>query len=270
MTIRIAVLCAALAGALVAVPTADARKKPKQPLYELKLSGSEAVAWQYKVPPAKCFYGAVGNGGQEVYYRTGKIKVRVVKSKVPGQKGLLQIATLNDKGAPYGYVQGIPAVVQVNRDGEIKSSAGCGGTDGTPGGGSQQPPPKDCGLRWGRIQLKVGYHALTAFSVSGHYDNFSHVPAGETDDLIPPPFAPKEGDVLGSVYANCAWIVPGGMASANDDLTMATKQLSVKRLPKKGKTLKISGGDQDHVADPDGQRTAETSVAWNLSLKRIR
>jgi hypothetical protein len=266
MTTRIAILCAALAGALAAVPAAEA-KKPKQPLYELTLSGSEAVAWQYKVPAdGKCFGGAVGNGGQEVYYRTGKVKVRVIKSKMPGKKGLLQIAALNDKFAEYGFPQGIPAVVQVDRDGEIKSWAGCGGT----GGSTQQPPPKDCGLRWGRIQLQVGYHALTAFSVSGHYDNFSRPAPGETDDLIPPPFPPKSGDVLGGVYENCAWILPSGMAPANDDLTAATKQLSVKRLPKKGKTLKISGGDRDEAADPDGQRKAETSVAWNLRLKRIR
>src|SRR3954468_15224429 len=149
MTTRLMALCTALLAALVVVPTAQAKKpkKPKPPLYELRLSGSEAVAWQYKVgPDGKCFYGAEGNGAQEVYYKTGKVKVRVVKSKVPGKKGLLQIVAVNDKLAQYGYPQGIPAVVQVDRDGEIKSSAGCGGTDGRPGGGSQQPPPKDCGL----------------------------------------------------------------------------------------------------------------------------
>ena len=273
MTTRIAVLCAALAGVLVAVPTAEAKKKPpKQPLYELKISGSEAVAWQYKVPPSKCFYGATGNGGQEVYYSTPKMKVRVVKSKVPGKKGLVQIATLKDRFAQYGYPQGIPAVVRVERDGEIKSSAGCGGTDGRPpgSGGSQQPPPKDCGIRYGRIQLQVGYHALTAFSVSGHYDNFSHPAPGETDDIVHPLVPPTSGEHLAAVYENCPFLLPSGMAPARDDLTLATKQISVKRLPKKGKTLKISAGDQEDLADPDGQRTAQTSVAWNLRLKRIR
>ena len=264
MTTRISLLCSALLVALVAVAPAQAAK-PK-PVYELQLSGSEAVAWTYKAPPSGCFYGAEGNGGQEIYYGTGKIKVKIVKSKVPGQKGLLQIAALKDFGADYGYAQPIPAVVRAERDGEIKSSAGCGGT----GHSTQQPPPKDCGIRYGRVQLRVGYHALTAFSVDGHYDNFARPAPGETDDIVHPLVPPTSGLPLGQVYENCDFILPTQLAPANDDLTTVSKRLATSRLPKKGKTLKISGGDQDEATSEDGQRTAQTSVAWNLKLKRVR
>ena len=224
------------------------------------------MAWNYKAPPSGCFYGAEGNGGQEISYSTGKIKVKIVKSKVPGQKGLLQIAALKDKVADYGYAQPIPAVIRAERDGEIKSSAGCGGT----GGSTQQPPPKDCGIRYGRVQLRVGYHALTAFSIDGHYDNFARPAPGDTDDLVHPLVPPTSGLPLGQVYENCDFILPTALAPADDDLTTVSKRLSTSRLPKKGKTLKISGGDQNEATSEDGQRSAQTSIAWNLKLKRVR
>jgi hypothetical protein len=264
MTTRIPLPCiAGLAALALAAPAHAAKPKP---LYELQLSGSEAVAWHYKAPPEGCFYGAEGNGAQEVSYGTGKIKVKVVKSKEPGKKGLLQIAALKDKIADYGYAQPIPAVVRAERDGEIDSSAGCGGT----GHSTQQPPPKDCGIRYGRVQLRVGYHALTAFSVDGHYDNFGTPAPGETDDIVHPLVPPTDGLPLGQVYQNCDFILPSQLAPANDDLTTVSKRLSTARLPKKGKTLKISGGDQDEATSDDGERSAQTSIAWNLKLKRVR
>jgi hypothetical protein len=264
MKSRLALTCTAAAALLVAAaPAAEAKTKP---VYQLQLKGSEAVAWHYEAPPAECFYGAKGDGSQEVSYSTRKVKVKVVKPKAGDRKGLVQLALVSDTLAQYGGAAGIPAVVRVDREGDIKSSAGCGGT----GGSTQQPPPKDCGIRFGRVTLQAGFHALTAFSVNGHYDNFGRPAPGDTDDLIVPPVAPTDGEPLGHVYENCPLLLPSGLAPARDDLTSATKQISASRLPKKGKTLKLSGGDQDEAADPDGQRTSQTSVAWNLTLKRIR
>lgn len=255
----------ALAAAALAAPTAQAAK-PKTPVYELQLSGDESVAWQYKAPPSECFYGATGNGSQQVSYKTRKVKVVAVKPKAGELEGLVQFTRADNPAAKYGIAQTIPATIQVDREGEIKSSATCGGT----GHSTQQPPPPDCGTRWGRVNLEAGWHALVAFGVSGHLDNFQRPAPGETDDLIPPVVPPEQGEPLGAVYENCPLLVPSGLRSAYDDLTQSSVKVSQRRLPKKGKTLKLSGGDQDEAADPDGQRTAQTSVAWNLKLKRIK
>src|SRR3954471_15361713 len=133
-------LTAAALVAIAAVPaSADGAKhhtkKKKEAVYELQLKGSEAVTWHYEAPADGCFYGANGDGSQEVVYNTHKIKVKAVRSKFGDRDGQIQLAALNDTSAQYGAPQGIPAVVQVNREGEIKSSAGCGGT----GGSTQQP-----------------------------------------------------------------------------------------------------------------------------------
>jgi hypothetical protein len=273
MPTTLARTCLAAAALLVAAApaTADAAKHhakhKKDAVYELQLRGSEAVTWHYEVPPdGQCSYGAKGDGSQEVVYNTRKVKVKAVRSTLGERDGLIQLARLDDQVAQYGASQGIPAVVEVTREGDIKSAAGCGGT----GGSTQQPPPKDCGLRWGRITLQAGWHNVAAFSVGGHYDNFAQPAPGETDDLIPPVVPPTSGDIIGAVYANCPILLPSGSAAALDDLTEVSTHINETRLPRKGKTLKISGGDRDQSMDPDGQRSSETSVAWNLKLKRVK
>jgi len=265
-------LTAAALIAVAAVPaTADAAKhqpkKKKQAVYELQLKGSEAVTWHYEAPAdGGCFYGAKGDGSQQVVYNTYKVKVTAVRSKLGDREGQIQLATLDDPVAQYGAPQGIPALVSVDREGDITSSAGCGGT----GGSTQQPPPKDCGNRFGRIKLEAGWHNPAAFTVGGRYDNFGDPAPGELGDQLPPVGIPQSGVVVGQTYDNCPILLPSGSAAASDELTEATAHINEKRLPKKGKTLKLSGGDQDESADPDGQRTSQTSVAWNLKLKRIR
>jgi hypothetical protein len=264
-----AAIAAVAAMPLAATPAAQAAKpkrKHKQAIYELRLKGSEAVAWTYKSPPDACSSGATGNGSQEVIYDTRKIKVKAVKSKIGLRPGLVQFALVGDKSADIGFPQGIPAVVSVEREGDIKSEATCGGT----GHSTQTPPPPDCGLRYGRIRLETGFHAAAAFSVTGRYDNFARPAQGDTDDIVPPPFPPASGELLENVYENCPLLLPSGMQPAQAELTTAAKRLLASRLPKKGKTLKLSAGDRDEATDPDGQRHAETSVAWNLTLKRVR
>src|SRR3954471_657845 len=161
-------LTAAALVAIAAVPaTADAAKhqtkKKKEAVYELQLKGSEAVTWHYEAPADGCFYGAKGDGSQEVVYNTHKIKVTAVRSKLGDREGQIQLATLDDPVAQYGAPQGIPALVSVDREGDIVSSAGCGGT----GGSTQQPPPKDCGTRFGRIRLEGGGQSRVSFYCPG-------------------------------------------------------------------------------------------------------
>src|SRR3954463_495376 len=158
-------LTAAALVAIAAVPaSADAAKhhpkKKKEAVYELQLKGSEAVTWHYEAPSDGCFYGAKGDGSQQVIYNTHKIKVKAVRSKLGDREGQIQLATLDDPTAQFGITQGIPALVSVDREGEIVSSAGCGGT----GGSTQQPPPKDCGTRFGRIRLEAGWHKVASFT----------------------------------------------------------------------------------------------------------
>src|SRR3954453_7804255 len=264
-------LTAAALVAIAAVPaSADAAKhhtkKKKEAVYELQLKGSEAVTWHYEAPPDGCFYGAKGDGSQQVTYDTHKIKVKAVRSKLGDREGQIQFATLDDHVAQYGAPQGIPALVSVEREGEIISSAGCGGT----GGRTQQPPPKDCGNPFGRIRLDAGWHNVASFTVGGRYDNFGDPAPGELGDQIPPVGVPQSAIVVAQTFDNCPILLPSGSAAASDELTEASTHINEKRLPKKGRTLNLSGGDRDQAADPDGQRTSETSVAWNLTLKRVR
>src|SRR3954466_6442361 len=105
--------CLAAAALIVAaVPaTADAAKhrpaKKKEAVYELQLKGSEAVTWHYEAPADGCFYGATGDGSQEVVYNTRRIKVKAVRSKLGERDGQIQLATLDDAVAQYGAPQGI-------------------------------------------------------------------------------------------------------------------------------------------------------------------
>src|SRR3954454_11322546 len=85
-------LTAAALVAIAAVPaSADAAKhhtqKKKEAVYELQLKGSEAVTWHYEAPPDGCFYGAKGDGSQQVTYDTHKIKVKAVRSKSATARG---------------------------------------------------------------------------------------------------------------------------------------------------------------------------------------
>src|SRR4051794_35885967 len=216
-----AAIAAVAAMPLAATPAAQAAKpKPKQAIYELRLKGSEAVAWTYNAPPDTCSSGATGNGSQEVVYDTRKIKVKAVKSKIGLRPGLVQFALVGDKAADIGFPQGIPAVVSVEREGDIKSEATCGGT----GPSTQTPPPPGCGLRYRRNRLENGFHAAAAFSVTGRYDNFGRPAEGDTDDIVPPPFPPAGGELLERVYENCPLLLPGGLQPAQAELTTAAKR----------------------------------------------
>jgi hypothetical protein len=263
MRTRIALTC--IAALAVAAPAQAA--KPKPAIYQLTLKGSEADTWQYKAPPdGQCFYGAQGNGSQDVTYSTGTTRVKAVRSKLGDRAGFLQLVPLNDDLAQYGITRPLPAVARVEREGDITSSAGCGGT----GHGTGTPPPKDCGIRYGRIQLDTGFSGRSIFKVAGEYDNFGRPAPGDTDDLVHPLVPPTDGEPLGAVYENCPLLAPEGLHVAYDELTPVTKKLRENQLPKKGKTIKLSGGRHFESSQPDGQRSGDTTVAWNLTLKRVK
>jgi len=99
--------------------------------------------------------------------------------------------------------------VSVEREGDIQTSAGCGGT----GHSTQQAPPVDCGVRNGTLHLRPGFFLNSQFRVSGEYNGFA--PAGQP--------APKHGgQALGLTYENCDWLPPSSLEAAHDELTPLT------------------------------------------------
>ena len=253
----------AATGIAVALTGPNALAAKKQPVYELQLKGSQVVTWSYgHIGDGKCDLGANGEGSQQATYGTGKVRVVTVKPRGGPKAGFPQLALKSDRLAKYEYAPAIPAVVSVEREGTMDQRAACGGT-----GGGGQGPQRDCGTRHGRVQLEAGWDNLVGFRVGGSYDNFS-MPSGD-EALNVPIAAPTSGDPLGHTFENCPILLATGSRAA-DELLSVTKQLSQRKLPRKGRTLKISGGDVEELKDPDGERSSRTVTAWNLKLKRIR
>lgn len=78
------------------------------------------------------------------------------------------------------------------------------------------------------------------------------------------------GAPIGHSFANCAYW-PAGPASSLDQLIETGERLPVAKLAKlkRGKSVKLSGGEQERGA-PGGDFTGETTVTWNLKLTRVR
>jgi uncharacterized low-complexity protein len=249
--------CAAALAVAVAAPAAHAAKPPR---FDLQLTGSQVTTWSYgHIGDGKCDLGANGEGSEQLTYDTGKVRVVAVKPTTGPQKGLPQLTLPGDRMAQYGLPRGIPAVVKGEREGTMDQRAGCGGT-----GGSTQTVAKDCGPRWGRVTLQVGWEVLAAFRVEGVHDTFGEAGASK------PPAPPELGAPLGHVYENCPFLLAQGARAAYDELLPAAKELSARKLPKVGKTLKLSGDAAEELEDGDGERSSKTLVTWNMTLKRVR
>jgi hypothetical protein len=214
------------------------------------------VTWTYEAPPDQCRSGAVGNGAQEVSYFTRKIKVTAVRSKLGDNQGLIQLARTDDPVAQYGIHKASRRSPgsRRRRDHEWRRLRRHGW---------QHPAAAVQGLRHPLLADHApGWLAQRGrVSVGSKYDTFTEPAAGGTDDLVHPSSPPANGEGLGQVYSDCPLLLPRGSAPAFDQLTEASQRINESRLPKKGKTLKISGGDQHEAADADGKRTSQTSVS---------
>ena len=260
---------AVLAAGALALPAA-AEAKPKAPLFKATVKGSQVSTWsQHHAPQFTCDATVNGNGSQMVRFESDPVKLTVVKAK----GALPVLARPDDEMARYGYAEPIPAIAMADREGVQDIQAPGGECNGT-GGWNGESPAKDCGRRFGRIDLRIGYgppltgiapSALSkdVLNVSGHYEQFA-----DTQDSIDP--ATFAGDPLGHTYENCPYWADGPASPAVDELLATGEKFPVKKLAaiKKGKTVTISGDERQSSAA--GDFSGETLTTWNLKLKRVK
>ena len=105
----------------------------------------------------------------------------------------------------------------------------------------------------------VNQNTKDVLRLSGRYDDFFVVPAL--------PGSEGDGLVIGQTFDNCPYW-PAGQASGVDQLITTGEKLPVAKLAelKPGKSLKISGGEQEPEAS--GDFDGETTIAWNLTIRR--
>jgi hypothetical protein len=256
-------LCAT-AVALLALPAAAGAKAPT---YKVSIKGNQVSTWnQSHTPTFPCDATVTGAGSQDIPIITDKpLKLQLLRPKrMPAL-----LAAPGDEGAKYGFAQPIPVSVNAEREGYQNIQAPGGECNGD-GGWDGQPIARDCGLRFGWLDLTIGYaHPLggtlgkntrDVLKVSGHYSDFEPVVP-----LVPGRW---EGDPMGHTFENCPYW-PAGSASAIDDLILTGEKLPAAKLArlKPGKTIKLSGGEQEPETNDDF--TGETTIAWNMKIKRV-
>jgi hypothetical protein len=254
-----------LAAALLALPAAAEAKK-KAPQYDLKITGNQVSTWnQSHMPEFRCDATVTGAGSQDVPITVKKgVRVELVRPK--GLPALL--AAPGDAGAKYGFAAPLTVDVTATREGyqNIQSPGGdCGGTGGWDG----QTIPSDCGPRYGMLELGLGYGSGTGVAVVDQNTRDILRLSGRYTGFEASPFPAGEGDPIGHTFANCPYW-PAGTASDVDELVTTGEKLPVAKLAKLklGKTLKVSGGEVEPEAS--GDFIGETTIAWNLKLKRVR
>lgn len=260
-------LAALVSAALIIPATADAAKSP---VFKATVKGSQVSTWnQQHAPQFACDAAVNGNGSQMVRFESDPVALTTVKT----HEGFQVLAAKNDKLAKQGFPQPIPAIAMVDREGmqDIQAPGGAcngeGGWDGT-------PLAKDCGRRFGKISLRVGYGLPYAppaqsalyedvLNVTGHYESF----AQDQDSLDPEEFV---GDPLGHTYENCPFWADGPASPAIDELLVAGEKFPAKKLAglKKGKSLTISADERQ--TSSEGDFSGETLTTWNLKLKRVK
>jgi hypothetical protein len=257
----------ALSLAALALPASAAAKAP---VYKATVKGSQVSTWgQHHAPQFACDATVNGSGSQQVRFESEPLKLTLVKAK-----GTLPVlAQVGDQGAKYGAPMPVPATAMVDREGDQQIDSPGGACNGE-GGWNGEQPAKDCGRRFGRIDLRIGYGlpysepALAAaykdvLTVTGHYDQFAEV----HDSSDPATFS---GDPLGHTYENCPYWADGPASPAIDELLEAGEKFPVKKLSalKKGKSKTISGDERTESVQ--GDFNGETLTTWNLKLKRVK
>ncbi len=260
---RFALGCLSLVTLLVIPAVASA----KAPTYKVSIKGNQVSTWnQSHTPEFQCDATVTGAGSQDIPIITDKpLKLALFRPK--GMPAVL--AEPDDFGAKYGVPSPIKLSVNAEREGYQNIQAPGGNCNGTGGWGGETIPP-DCGLRFGWIDLTLGYgHPLGGvveentkdiLKLGGHYTDFTTV--------VPLQPGPWEGDPIGHTYENCAFW-PAGDAAGIDELILTGEKLPVSKLAKlkPGKTIKLSGGEQE--PETAGDFAGETTIAWNMKIKRV-
>jgi hypothetical protein len=256
-------LVAALALTLLAAPSAFAKKNPT---YKVSIKGNQVSTWnQSHMPQFACDATVTGAGSQDIPIITDKpVKLELVRPK--GMPALL--AKPGDPSAKYGYAQPIEVSVNAEREGYQNVQAPGGTCNGTGGWNGQAPAP-DCGLRFGFVDLSIGYgsplgivqqNTKDILRVNGRYSDFQPV--------VPLQPGRWEGDVIGNTFVDCPFW-PAGQAARIEQLIETGVKLPVGKLArlKPGKTLKLSDGAQETETSEDF--SGETTIAWNMKIKRV-
>jgi hypothetical protein len=215
--LRIAAGALACACLLVAPSLAQAKKNPT---YAVSIKGDQVSTWNQSHTPAfACDATVTGAGSQDVPIVTDKpLKLELVRPK--GMPALL--AEPGDPVAQYGYAMPFEVQVNAEREGYQNIQAPGGNCNGT-GGFDGQQPAKDCDLRYGTLQLSLGYgSSSTAPAVSQNTKDVIHLSGRYTDfDVLPPlPGNDARGLPIGQTFQNCPYW-PAGSASALDELILA-------------------------------------------------
>lgn len=257
-------LVAGLAISLLAAPTALAKKNPT---YKVSLKGDQVSTWnQSHMPQFACDATVTGAGSQDVPIITDKpIKLELYRPK--GMPAVL--AQPGDMGAKYGAPSAIPVQVNAEREGYQNIQAPGGACNGT-GGWNGETVARDCGLRFGWLELTLGYGHPLGGAIEQNTKDILKLGGSYTDfqPVVPLTPGPWEGDPLGHTYENCPFW-PAGSSAALDQLILTGEKLPVAKLAKlkQGKTIKLSGGEQEPEAGDDF--SGETTIAWNMTIKRV-
>jgi hypothetical protein len=256
---------------MVAVaPAGAAAAKPKPPLFNIAIRGSEVSVWEQKHDPqSACDATVRGNGSQEVFYNSGKgFRVALVKDLT----GSYMVVNPDDKSGLAGFPIDPPAILaNADREGTTQTIDAPGGVcNGT--GGTVDSRPRDCDEpRYGRLEFRMAYDPANEGDTLKR--NYVEVSATLSDfSTSPPVLVPprNSGEVLSNTFDNCPFWWKTGAFDADHQLLPAPAKLPVKKLLalKKGKKLRVAGDRR--LAYAEGDFTGDTLHAWTADVTRVR
>lgn len=265
MSRPIRAFAAVLTAALLAVPAAAEASK-KAPQFDATITGSQVSTWnQSHMPQFACDATVTGAGSQQVPIPVKKTRLELFRPK--GMPALL--AKPDDQGAKYGFAEPILVPVTAEREGYQNIQAPGGECNGTGGWDGEAPAP-DCGQRFGFLELGLGYASGTGIATLDNNTRDILRLSGRYGSFESSPFPAGDGDPIGHTFENCPYW-PAGSASGVDELITTGAKLPAAKLAKVkvGKSVKLSGGEVEQ-GSPGGDFAGETTIAWNLTLKRVR
>ena len=276
----IALVVAATALTALMPAVAGAARSPRQvdqAWFKATLSGSQATTWEHRHVRDEndpCDASSYGNGSQHIRF------------KVPRTFWIL--FTKPSKAEPnLFFTKGRPAIstrpillyanATAEREGDYTVNYGeiddsrCDGVGS--GGGSTQPPAKDCGTRTGKFRVNLFFHTDTGeeelfipLPRGGYATDKDRLKLAGEDYSWNGPQGPSGG--LDEQYATCPFLLRDhAVQEQQGRIFTSQEKLSEKQLfnPRK-RRFTVSG---DVIAKRgDGEVSGQTILAWNLKLTR--
>jgi hypothetical protein len=245
---------ALLALALSVLPASDAFAAPKAPkmpqmaTFDVTIRGSQVTTWSLRQtddPNDPCDVPAQGDGSQMLRFFSKPTRIQVLRD------------------GPWAIAgQAITAPLSVEREGDLTNLAsdmsGCPVVAEGDGDGDFLVPLKDCGLRKGKIDLRLDFGD-----------------AKLDDDFLVPLVAKNTLAVRGdfaqiNTYDECPWW-EGGPAEGPSDTAISTaaRKFTISSLFNRRRSVLRSSADLTRHYTADGF-TGKTLLTWNVTLKRVR